>query len=91
MPKRRTDPIREDHIENEVVVDAYGPEERAMSWFYYLEDRITFPLPQPEQEAFLVSLHKVQDTSQRFGYGVGDFMDGQLAGYEDRTKSKGRK
>jgi hypothetical protein len=27
----------------EAVVDAYGPEERAMGWYYYLEDKITFP------------------------------------------------
>jgi hypothetical protein len=28
---------------NEIVVDAYGPEERAMGWYYYLEDKIHFP------------------------------------------------
>jgi len=27
----------------EIVVDAYGPEERAMGWYYYLEDRLAFP------------------------------------------------
>lgn len=27
----------------EVVVDAYGPEERAMGWYYYLEDALCFP------------------------------------------------
>jgi hypothetical protein len=25
------------------VVDAYGPEERAMSWYLYLEDKLHFP------------------------------------------------
>ena len=24
-------------------MDAYGPEEQAMSWYYYLEDKIQFP------------------------------------------------
>jgi Calcium binding len=24
-------------------VDAYGPEEQAMGWYYYLEDKIHFP------------------------------------------------
>jgi Calcium binding len=43
MKKSRKDPIREDHIQNEVVVDAYGPEEQAMGWYYYLEDKIRFP------------------------------------------------
>ncbi len=45
-------------------------------------------LPQEEQDEFLTRLHVVRDTSQRFGYGVEDFMDGQLAGYEDRSKRK---
>ena len=37
------DTVREERIIMEVVVDAYGPEERAMGWYYYLDDRITFP------------------------------------------------
>jgi hypothetical protein len=44
MAKRKTDPVREERIHNEVVVDAYGPEEQAMGWYYYLEDNIRFPL-----------------------------------------------
>ena len=27
----------------EAIVDAYGPEEQAMGWYYYLEDKIQFP------------------------------------------------
>ncbi len=27
----------------EAIVDAYGAEEQAMGWYYYLEDKITFP------------------------------------------------
>src|SRR6266852_4487762 len=34
---------REDRIHNEAIVDAYGPEEQAMSWYYYLENKICFP------------------------------------------------
>lgn len=43
MANREPDPIRENRIEDEIVVDAYGEEERAMGWYYYLQDRITFP------------------------------------------------
>ena len=43
MTKLKKDPVREERIQNEVVVDAYGPEEQAMSWYYYLEDKIRFP------------------------------------------------
>ena len=42
MKKSRKDPVREDRIHNEAIVDA-GPEEQAMSWYYYLENRIRFP------------------------------------------------
>jgi hypothetical protein len=34
---------REDRFTDEVVVDAYGEEERAMGWYYYAADNITFP------------------------------------------------
>jgi len=34
---------RELRIANEIVVDAYGPEEQAMSWYYYLQDHLVFP------------------------------------------------
>ncbi|MFD2113617.1 calcium-binding protein [Thiorhodococcus fuscus] len=43
MTKREKDEAREERIEMEVVVDAYGPEERAMGWYYYLDDRLSFP------------------------------------------------
>jgi hypothetical protein len=42
MKKSRKDPVREDRIHNEAIVDA-GPDEQAMSWYYYLEGKITFP------------------------------------------------
>jgi hypothetical protein len=40
-PKR--DKEREDRIVMEVVVDTYDEVERAMTWYYYLEDRLHFP------------------------------------------------
>ena len=27
----------------EIIVDAYGPEEQAMGWYYYLEEKLHFP------------------------------------------------
>ena len=36
---------REERIMMEIVIDAYGSEERAMGWYYYLEDKISFPFP----------------------------------------------
>ena len=39
MRKPTKDPIREDRIHNEAIVDAYGSGEKAMSWYYYLENK----------------------------------------------------
>ena len=42
MKRPKRDPLREDRIHNEAIVDA-RPEEQAMSWYYYLESKISFP------------------------------------------------
>lgn len=43
-PRRRA-PVREQRIHEEIIVDAYGPEEQAMGWYYYLEHVLGFPFP----------------------------------------------
>jgi len=43
MAKPRRNPDRENRISEEIIVDAYGPEEQAMGWYYYLEDKLQFP------------------------------------------------
>jgi len=43
MPVVQKDSEREHRIIMEIIVDAYGPEEQAMGWYYYLQDNITFP------------------------------------------------
>jgi hypothetical protein len=37
------DDEREERIVMEIIVDAYGPEEQAMGWYYYLDDHLQFP------------------------------------------------
>ena len=37
------DAVREERIHMEVIVDAYGSNEQSMGWYYYLDDKITFP------------------------------------------------
>jgi Calcium binding len=39
VPELRKNRIREERIHNEVIVDAYGPEEQALGWYYYLENK----------------------------------------------------
>jgi len=43
MPKARRNPRREERITDEIIVDAYGPEEQAMGWYCYLEGKLHFP------------------------------------------------
>lgn len=43
MPEPPEDGAREWRIENEIVVDAYNEEERAMGWYYHLEGKLQFP------------------------------------------------
>ena len=44
MPQRKNRE-REQRIENEILVDAYDEEERAMSWYYHAENEMRFPFP----------------------------------------------
>jgi hypothetical protein len=44
MPRHaKQDPTREERIAYEIVVDAYDETERAMGWYYYLEDHLHVP------------------------------------------------
>jgi len=43
MARVEKDEAREYRVAMEAIVDAYGPEEQAMGWYYYLEDKIQFP------------------------------------------------
>lgn len=43
MAKAKKNAERERRITDEIIVDAYGPEEQAMSWYYYLKEKLYFP------------------------------------------------
>ena len=43
MNRQAKDEEREERIHMEIIVDAYGPEEQAMGWYYYLADTMQFP------------------------------------------------
>jgi hypothetical protein len=42
MRRAKKDRKREDRIAMEIIVDA-RPEEQAMGWYYYLQDKLAFP------------------------------------------------
>ena len=69
------DEEREERISNEAIVDAYGPEEQALSWYYYLEERLTFPF-----KARCISLRKTSPLK------VGEVVEVlEMAGEDDCT------
>lgn len=43
MSEVEKDEAREYRITMEAIVDAYGGEEQAMGWYYYLDDKMQFP------------------------------------------------
>ena len=43
MVGKKIEPRREARIIDEIIVDAYTDDERAMSWYYYLESELRFP------------------------------------------------
>jgi len=43
MTRPAKDEEREERINMEIIVDAYGPEEQAMGWYNYLSDTLQFP------------------------------------------------
>ncbi|MCB1098463.1 MAG: calcium-binding protein [Verrucomicrobiae bacterium] len=45
MPKQPKDEEIEDRIHNEAIVDAHGEEERAIGWYYYLDDKLSAAFP----------------------------------------------
>jgi hypothetical protein len=61
MKKLKQDPIREERIHNEAIVDA-GPDEQAMSWYYYLKSKISFPFRARCIAADPISLLREGDT-----------------------------
>jgi hypothetical protein len=55
------DEVREQRIVMEAVVDAYGPSERAMGWYYYLEGKVKFPFKARCRLARSISVLKVKE------------------------------
>jgi Calcium binding len=43
MERVPSDEEREQRIIMEIIADAYGPEEQAMGWYYYLDEHLQFP------------------------------------------------
>jgi hypothetical protein len=67
MSKINKDDEREQRISLEIVVDANGEEECAMGWYYYLDDKLSFPFKARCIEARRISPLKIGEEMQVVG------------------------
>jgi len=72
MTKRPLEEDREERIRNEIVVDAYGPEEQAMGWYAYLEGTLEFPFRVRCSVERAISPLQVDDEVEVVGMGPED-------------------
>jgi len=63
----KSDPVREDRILMEIVVDAYGPQERAMGWYCHLENKLSFPFTAQCAARRAISPLRVKDKVEVIG------------------------
>jgi Calcium binding len=61
MPRPKTDAKREHRITMDIVVDAYNEEERALAWYYYLEEQLTFPFRARVRRVMAASPLRIDD------------------------------
>ena len=74
MKRPKRDPVREDRIHSEAIVDA-SPDEQAMGWYYYLEGKISFPFRARCLAANAVSPLQTGETVEVLRMGVEDVCE----------------
>jgi len=72
MSQIKEDKQREKRIEMEIVVDAYNEVERAMGWYYYLQDGLKFPFKARCIRKRATSALKIGDVVEVIGMGEED-------------------
>ncbi len=70
MAQRPANEEREQRLHDEIIVDAYGPEEQAGSWYSYLEDRLHFPFRASSRRCLWLS------AGERLGEALGELQGG---------------
>ncbi|MFB3894464.1 MAG: calcium-binding protein [Phycisphaerae bacterium] len=78
MAGTRKDQVREARIENDIVVDAYDASERAMGWYYYLEEKLQFPFTARCIKARPISPLRVGDEVEVLGMAPEDECEHEM-------------
>src|SRR5690242_8404623 len=74
----KQDPVREQRIAMEAVVDAYDETERAMGWYYYLEGKLKVPFEARCQARRPISPLKVGETVEVLGMAPEDECESEM-------------
>ena len=69
---------RECRIEMEIVVDAYDEHERAMGWYYYLEETLQFPFTATCVAKRAISPLRVKDEVEIIGMAPEDECEHEI-------------
>jgi len=75
---RAKDDMREERIIMEAIVDAYGPEERAMGWYYYLDNKLKFPFKARCRLVRPISILKVGEEVEVLGMAPEEECDSEM-------------
>lgn len=88
MKKRAEEPDREDRIRDEAIVDAHGPEEQAIGWYYYLADKLYFPFKAKCKRERAISPLQVGERVKVVGMGPAEECEREMFAevrWQDRT------
>ena len=75
---RAKDETREQRISLEAIVDAYDSSERAMGWYYYLDDKIKFPFKACCRCARPISVLRVKEEVEVLGMAPEEECDSEM-------------
>lgn len=78
MPGVKENKDREHRIHMEIIVDAYDEQERATGWYYYLEDKLQFPLLATCIAKRAISPLQVGDQVELIGIGLEDECEREM-------------
>jgi hypothetical protein len=76
--KLRKNKDREERIVMEIIVDAYGPEEQAMGWYYYLEEKLQFPFTAACSAKRAISPLQIKDEVEVLGMAPEDECENEM-------------
>jgi Calcium binding len=75
---RAKEDVREQRITMEAIVDAYDSGERAMGWYYYLDDKLKVPFKARCRIARPISLLKIGEEVEVLGMAPEEECDAEM-------------